>query len=404
MLAASVPEKYNAEIKIVDEGMQKVNYDRLNFDVVGISCCASSSNRAYELSEYWRKRGAFVFIGGHHATLCPDDVAKHCDSVISGFGEYVFPQMLEDIENGSAKKFYNANCITEGKYITPRRDLIKDVNYYAKNTIYATRGCTNNCSYCSVSSFTKSHHLRRPVGDVVNEIKNEKFKEVYFMDSNLIADEEYAKELMSALIPLKISYYTPITYNAYKDPELLDLMQKSGCFHVFIGFESFYNSNLQSADKEVNQVKEYKECVQTLHDARISVTGGFMVGMEYDDEESIKSIPQKVQDLGIDLVRYTLFTPLPGTKIFQKCKDEDRLLTYNYDYYDLMHVVHKPERISPERLQFLYRSLWDETYSYKNIFRRIKGDRQNKTVLFLENLYFRILGRKIPYKILYKYS
>ena len=402
ILAASVPEKYNAEIRIVDEGMEKVNYDKLNFDIVGISCCASSSDRAYKLSEYWKKRGAFTFIGGHHATLCPDEVAEHCDSVISGFGEYVLPQLIEDIQNGTPQKIYRATCVSEGEYITPRRDLIKHLNYYAPNTIYATRGCSNNCSYCSVSTFTKSHHLRRPIEDIVNEIKNEKFKEVYFMDSNLIADIDYAKELMTALIPLKIKYYTPITYNVFKNKELLELMQKSGCFHVFIGFESFYNSNLQSADKEINQVKEYKQCVQTLHEYGISVTGGFMVGMEYDDEESIKSIPQKVNDLGVDLIRYTLFTPLPGTKTFQKYKNENRLLTLNYDYYDLMHVVHKPERISPEKLQELYRYLWDETYSFKNIFNRIRKIKQKKFIQILENLYFRVLGKKIPSKIDYK--
>lgn len=398
-LAASIPEKYHADIRIIDEGMQKVNYDKLNYDIVGISCCASSSNRAYELAQYWRKRGAYTIIGGYHATLCPEEVSKHCDSVICGFGEYIFPELLEDYCSTKTKKIYYADCKQQTKYILPRRDLIKNIPYGAKNTIYATRGCVNKCKYCSVNRFTNSSYIKRPVGEIIDEIKTCKFKKLFFLDSNFTADKEYTKELMTALIPLKIKYYADVTYDIYNDNELMNLLNKSGCFEVFIGFETSQNNNLKLNYKNYNTEK-YKNCVEVFHDKNIAITGGFMVGMDNDTEDTILCLPDYVNELKIDVVRYTIFTPIPGTILFEEYKNNHRLLTLNYDYYDYMHVVHKLANIEPQRLQELFAKIWKETYSNKNILYRLYG-KKDFGYLLAVNMYFKLLQRNIPQKIFY---
>ncbi len=402
-IAASVPKKYNAEIRIIDEGMQSVNYDKMSFDIVGISCCASSANRAYELAEYWKKRGTYTLIGGYHATLLPDDALKHCDSVLCGFGEYVFPEFLEDYSAGKTKKIYISDCEKDMKTVLPNRDLIKNIPYYAKNTMYATRGCTNNCSFCSVNKFTSSRYIKRPVNEIVDEIKENNFKTVYFMDSNFTMEHEYTKELLEALLPLNISYYADVTADAYLDTELVELLQKSGCFQVFIGFETLNHTSVNTSNLKTKILNNYKECAGSFHDKNISITGGFMVGMPGDSEEYIKNLPNYVQELGVDLIRYTIFTPLPGTSIYNEFKQKDKLLTYNYDYYDFMHVVHKPELLSAHKLQFLYSDIWKKTYSYKRIIRRVNKVKNKKTDMLLQNLYFKLLSNRVPEQIPYKY-
>lgn len=393
-IAASVPEKYHAEIRIIDEGMQKVNYDKLNYDIVGISCCASSSNRAYELAQYWKTRGAYTIIGGYHATLCPQEVSMHCDSVISGFGENIFPQVLEDIICGNTQKIYHADCMQKLGNTLPRRDLIKTIPYWAKNTIYATRGCVNKCKYCSVSNFTKSNYIKRPIGEVINEIKSCKFKKLFFLDSNFTADREYAKELMTALIPLKLKYYADVTFDIYSDNELMELLRQSGCFEVFIGFETFSNNNLCTNNKNQNKTDFYENCVKTFHYHNIAITGGFMVGMDNDTEENLRLLPEYTADLRIDVIRYTVFTPLPGTPLFEQYKKENRLLTYNYDYYDLMHVIHKPLNIDPRKLQEIFAWIWSDSYTMKRILYRTNLLKHKKETFFA-NLYFKALGNKI---------
>ncbi len=398
-LAASVPEKYNAEIKIIDEGMQKLNYNKLDYDIVGISCCASSSNRAYELAEYWKNRGAYTIIGGYHATLNPEEVSKHCDSVICGFGENVFPEVLEDFVENKTRKIYYAECKQNTPLPLPRRDLIKNINYGAKNTIFATRGCINKCKYCSVNKFTNSNLIKRPISEIVDEIKLCKFKKLFFLDSNFTADKEYAKELMSALIPLKIKYYADVTYDIYNDSELMLLLKKSGCFEVFIGFETSQKSNLKFNNKN-NETEKYRDCINRFHELDISITGGFMLGMDNDTEEVILNLPEYVKELGVDVVRYTIYTPIPGTTLFDEYKNNNRLLTLNYDYYDYMHIVHKPLNIEPQRLQELFAKIWKETYLHKNILNRIYG-KKDFCYLYMVNLYFKLLQRTIPTKLPY---
>ena len=394
-IAGSIPDKYANEIKIIDEGMQKVNYDKLIYDVVGISCCTSSANRAYQLAEYWKKRGAYTIIGGHHATLNADEASKYCDSVICGFGEYVFPQILEDITIGKTEKIYYAECNQFYDYISPRRDLIKHIPYFARNTIYATRGCVNNCKYCSVNNFTKSNYIKRPVSEIVDEITSNNFKKFFFLDSNFTADREYTKELLTALIPLKVSYYADVTADTYMDSELVDLFQKSGCFEVFIGFETNNNVNLVSNNKKINNILNYKACVETFHNKNIFITGGFMLGMDNDTEDSLVKLPDFIEEIGVDIIRYTIFTPLPGTKIFENYKKENRILTYNYDYYDFMHTIHKPLNMDALQLQQLFKNIWTNTYSTKRVLKRISQKNFNLDI-YLANLYFKLLGQKIP--------
>src|SRR3990172_2909060 len=103
-LAALVPKELEAQIDILDEGIQKPNYENKNYDVVGITCVTSSANRAYELSEYWRSRGAFVVLGGAHPTLMPDEAQQHANAIVVGLAEETWPQILRDLKNGVVQK------------------------------------------------------------------------------------------------------------------------------------------------------------------------------------------------------------------------------------------------------------------------------------------------------------
>ncbi|MEI8012814.1 MAG: B12-binding domain-containing radical SAM protein, partial [Candidatus Omnitrophota bacterium] len=223
-LAACVPEKFNARIEIVDEGMQRVDYDGKTFDIVVISCCASSSNRAYSLARYWRMRGVYTVIGGVHATLCPDDVASRADTIITGYGEAVFAKFLDDFFQGTPRTVYNAKY--ESCWLSspiPRRDLIQHTRYYFKNTVVANRGCVNTCRFCSISKLSGGQGMKRPIGEVIDEIRTMEFKKVHFVDPSPISDIEYAKEFFTALIPLKIKYFINATVNAVQIPGMLDL-------------------------------------------------------------------------------------------------------------------------------------------------------------------------------------
>jgi radical SAM superfamily enzyme YgiQ (UPF0313 family) len=134
-----VPEEFDAQIDILDEGIQEPHFEDNDYDVVGITCVASSASRAYELAEYWRSKGAYVVLGGAHPTLMPEEAQQHADTVAIGLAEETWPQLLRDLRRGAVKKRYHAEYTGELSSPRPRRDLFPRLGYLALPTVIAKR-------------------------------------------------------------------------------------------------------------------------------------------------------------------------------------------------------------------------------------------------------------------------
>src|SRR5512135_3160538 len=90
-LAALVPPELHADVEILDEGIEDVDLDRIEADLVGITSTTGNSIRAYELADRLRARGIPVVIGGPHVTLVPEDAQPHVDCVVVGYAEDTWP-------------------------------------------------------------------------------------------------------------------------------------------------------------------------------------------------------------------------------------------------------------------------------------------------------------------------
>jgi radical SAM superfamily enzyme YgiQ (UPF0313 family) len=369
-LAALVPKELNAQIDLLDEGIQEPNYGNKNYDIVGISCVVSSANRAYELSEYWRNREAFVVLGGAHPTLMPDEAQQHADAVVVGLAEETWPQLLHDFKNGIVKKRYQARYTGELSSPAPRRDLFPRLGYLPIPTVTANRGCNNHCAYCVVNQSDYTRCVVRPIPEVIEEIKSLHARRVMFLDPNLVSDRGYAMKLLQDLMPLNLKWMTPVSVDVVNDRELFDLMIRSGCEGVLIGFESFSQTSLNRSGKKFNQVKQYKEIVKTFHVNGIAVLGCFVLGFDDDTPAILSRTAEIVYDIDVDLPRYALLTPFPGSHLFTRFKKEGRLLTEDWSFYDSQHVVFQPKHMSPARLQQIFSDTLKQSFSYPHIFHR----------------------------------
>ena len=369
-LAALVPPELDAQIDILDEGVQKPDYANKNYDVVGITCVTSSANRAYELSEYWRARGAFVVLGGAHPTLTPDEAQQHADAVIVGLAEETWPQFLRDFKTGMPKKRYQSHYTGDLSSPLPRRDLFPRLGYLPAPTIIANRGCQNHCFFCVVNQAAYSRCVVRPIPEVIAEIQSLRPRHVMFLDPNLVSNREYARRLLEALIPLKLKWMAPVPSDIVDDRELFDLMVRSGCEGVLIGFESFSQASLNRNGKKFNQVNRYKEIVQTLHTHGMTVAGCFVLGFDDDTPEILTVTAKIVYEIGIDFPRYALLTPFPGSRLFTRFKNEGRLLTEDWSLYDSQHVVFRPRHLSAAQLQQIFSDTLKQSFSYQHIFHR----------------------------------
>ena len=123
LLAALTPKDIN--VRILNEEFEEINFDD-KVDIVGIGAMTSNINRAYEISDEYRKRGVKVAIGGIHASMMYEEAAQHADSVIIGEADFLWREVMEDFKNGGLKKYYTYTEYPNiEEILTPRNDLIK---------------------------------------------------------------------------------------------------------------------------------------------------------------------------------------------------------------------------------------------------------------------------------------
>lgn len=395
-LAALVPPELNAQIDLVDEGVQKPNYAHKTYDLVGISCLASSSTRAYALAKYWRDKGAFVVLGGPHVTLMPEEAGQHAGAVVVGPGEKSWPQLLHDWQNNTPKKIYQMDYPHQLSTPPARRDLqAKFVYYLSAPAISANKGCLHRCQFCSIHKLYGAKSVTRPIPEVVDEIKRLNTKRILLLDPCLSADKAYTQQLLEALIPLNLKWAGADTIDTVYDPEFFDLMVRSGCEGLLIGFESLCQDSLNATGKPFNRVRQYKESIDILHANGIGILGCFVLGFDDDTPHNLEQTASLVDELGVDLPRYALLTPFPGTNLFTRLKKENRILTEDWSLYDTEHVVFRPKHMSPWELQQLHYHTWRKTYSLPRVIKRFKAAKNHQLMMLLAGLGFHLYTRQL---------
>lgn len=390
LLAALVPEELNAEVKIYDETAEAIPLD-LDADVVAITCITGTSARCYRFADYFKSLGKTVIFGGVHPSLMPEEAKQHADSVIIGLGEKNFPQALRDIANGELKPFYYQDgCTDIANRPIPRKDLLKKSKYITLNTVEAVRGCNHACTFCAYPVAFGKRLYTRPVEDVIAEIKTFKGKEVIFPDINLIADKNYAKDLFTAMIPLKKWWFGLTTTEIGHDDELLQVFKKSGCKGLLIGFESV-NQETQKSIHKGNMVHEYKELMEKLHRLGIMVMGCFAFGSDEDNLDVFKRTVDLCVEAKIDLPRFSIITPFPESEFYQELESQGRIVERDWAMYDVEHCVYMPKNMTKEELEAGIAWAWKETYSWKNIFKRLDLFKRGtiKSLYMLVNIGYR---------------
>ena len=140
---------------------------------------------------------------------------------------------------------------------------------------------------------------------------------------------------------LKVEWSAQVRVEAARDPELLDLMARSGCFMVFIGLESINPATLKSF-KKAQTVEDIRESVKIFHRYGIGVHGMFIFGSEEDTMQVLRETVDFSHEIDIDSLQYLILTPIPGTPIYEELLSQNRLLHHDWQYYDGHHAVFVP--------------------------------------------------------------
>ena len=392
------------QVTIQDEKVERLDLDQ-GADLVGITAMTTTAPRAYQIADYFRRRGVKVVLGGMHPSALPDEALVHCDSVVVGEAEALWPRLLQDFERQSLQPTYrHENGFPSLENLPrPNWDLYRGTRYLPVHFVETTRGCPLDCEFCAVTTAFGGRYRNRSVEEVLGELRSLRPFEgrfilknfVFFVDDNIISNRAYARELLPRLADFKLKWVSHASMNIAKDAEILQLCQRSGCVGLFIGFESLSDDNLRAIGKRINRPSEYLEAVRRIHDQGIGIDASFVFGLDSDDEGVFDRTLEFVARARFEIAYYSILTPYPGTRLHERLTQEGRILSRDWSLYDTSHVVYRPRTLTPDRLLAGYYRVLKESFGLGTIFKRLWGTTAYKPFFYPMNLGFHQSARAL---------
>jgi radical SAM superfamily enzyme YgiQ (UPF0313 family) len=337
------------EVKIVEEEYMQLDLEE-ECDVIGISCMTSNAYRGYRIADAFKEKGKKVVMGGVHPSLLPDEALTHADAVVIGEAEGVWEKILEDIENNKLRRIYHDPNPDLDRYIPKDFSTLPKKRFYNLLPIQTTRGCPYNCDFCCVSDIFGKKIKVIPVKNVVKDIEASGARNYIFLDDNIIGNPKYARELFTALIPLKISWVGQSSISFAWNIELMKLAKKSGCKGLFIGLESVVDTNNQKY-KKLKSLDDTKQSIKKILKMGIIIQASVIFGFDEDTHETFGQTVKFLIKNRLSIAAINVLTPYPGTRVFNEFKKAGRLLHEEWEYYDHHTVVFQPKNLMPLELQ-----------------------------------------------------
>lgn len=410
VFVGTVLKELGHDVKVYVEEIQKIDRAVLySADIVGISTITSTAPRAYEIADDLRERGIPVVMGGAHPTFLPDEALEHADYVVRGEGEEAIVELLEALDEKQSLNSIAGLSYRENARVchNPSRELCPDLDthpspdlslivgfgsgtrsFFRYNPIIpvvTSRGCPFSCRFCSVTTMFGRKYRFRSTEKVLDDLRPYTDRSIFFYDDNFTANKKRTKELLSRMIEEEITpgWTAQVRVDVARDEELLDLMERSNCTGVYVGFESINPKTLELYSKN-QTLDDIRNSVRKFHEHGISVHGMFVLGSDEDDVSIIRETAKFAKRVKIDTVQFMILTPIPGSEIFDQFEEEEKIFTYDWQFYDGHHVVFRPNRMIPIVLQKeafrAMKKFFSRTQALKRL---IRGDMHN----FLVNGY-----------------
>jgi radical SAM superfamily enzyme YgiQ (UPF0313 family) len=276
--------------------------------------------------------------------------------------------------------------------VKPDRSLFRDKRYLSVGLVEAGRGCHFRCDFCAVQTVFGATQARRPVDEIVAEVASlDARRLVFFVDDNITSNLAEAKEFFRALIPLKRRWVSQASINAAHDEEFLDLLARSGCQGVLIGFESLDEANLAAMNKSFNTMRGgYERALANLRRHRIRLYGTFIFGYDGDRRESFGETVAFAREHAFYIAAFNHLTPFPGTALYRRLQQEGRLLHDAWwlsDDYSYNQVPFRPAGLAPEEVERGCVEARRAFYSWPSILGR-SVDAVNRSSFFMFRNFF----------------
>ncbi len=365
-LAALVPEELEAEVRLIDEGIEDVAPEAIEADLVGLTVITGTALARLRAGRRLRgrghPRGARRAARDAGARRRPAARRRHRRRLRRGDAG---PSCCATSRPAACAALRPApRPLASPACPSPGATCCRASGFLTDDVFEATRGCVHNCDFCVVPSAWGRKPYQKPVEDVVADIRQKGARKLIFVDLNLIADRDYAARLFAALIPLERAVVRPRDRAARPTtPSCSSSRSGAAAKGMLMGLESISPENLRDSKKGFNSPERYHELVERLHRHGIALQGCFVFGLDDDTPDVFLETARFAVEAQIDLPRFAVVTPFPGTALYQRLESEGRILTRNWELYDGQHVVFQPAQMSVEELQRGIETAWKHAYS-----------------------------------------
>lgn len=380
IVAGGVPPE--DEVEIIDLSFEAEPFEAfrkklvtMKPDIVGYTGFSSQASLVKELAGFAKKHHPDVVnvVGGIHATVIPEDYrSSSIDIIVRGEGGTAFREIVLRFKKGDTLFFGDAVLSPDDpefairaaepppKYPDiadiprPRRDLVDRSRYFIvwtasdqkrlptifprTATIRTSYGCPFSCSFCVVHHIMRGQYLQRSPEDVVDEIANLTEEHIYFVDDENFINNERMTRIADLLIErgVKKKYVSWARSDSIvRHPEVFKLWKEAGLSMVYVGLEAMTGERLEKLNKRTT-VETNQKAVAILKELGITLHASFMLDPDFD-EADFAALKIEVKKVCPAEVTFTVFSPSPGTELWQKHKND--FIKDPYEFYDCMHTI-----------------------------------------------------------------
>jgi radical SAM superfamily enzyme YgiQ (UPF0313 family) len=372
ILSSLTPKEYN--IEFLHSGFERPTDKTLSrYDVVGISVLTTMAKDGYRIGDMCKRLGVTCIMGGIHPYIFPDEAKKHCDSVMLGEAEYIWPNILKDVEKKELKPLYKGSLAEPEDFPIPDLSIFKKYRFFTKKLAEIVRGCPHNCRFCGASMYSGRKYRYKVQEKLIAEIENWSSggRIAHFTNTNLIASPKKTLEIMKGITDFNLRWWSPCDVKILDHEGLIAAAADSGCMVLQFGFDSISDETLKSMNKSFNIKRDYKALIKKCHDYGIEVSGSFIFGWDTDTKDVFEKTVDFACDADIDMPVYFPLTPFPGTDVYNMLLEQGRILTRDWSKYNWNTCVFKPKNMTPQELLNGCFYAFSQSYSTRNIFTRM---------------------------------
>jgi radical SAM superfamily enzyme YgiQ (UPF0313 family) len=378
-VAAMLPSEWPK--RLVDTNVTKLTEEDLAWaDCAFISGMAVQRESARQIIDRCKEAGITVVAGGPLFTI---EYARfeEVDHFVLNEAELTLPLFLTDFEAGRARHIYTTPDYPDiEKTPVPLWNLV-DMSRYATMEIQFSRGCPFDCEFCNVTSLLGHRPRTKTAQQIIAELDTLYElgwrANIFFVDDNFIGNKRRLKaELLPALIEWQadkagITFSTEASINLVNDEPLMQMMVEAGFRAVFIGIETPDEDSLAECNKKQNMNRDLVQDVKRLQRAGLQVQGGFIVGFDNDTSSIFQRQIDFIQRSGIVTAMVGLLQAPPGTRLYKRLQQEERLLgPMSGDNVDgTTNII---PNMDPDTLLNGYRRIMHYIYSPKLYYQRVK--------------------------------